>query len=185
MVKDSAQVPTPIPSERRVHKNIGELYRWHFRDRRRERLFVASLSFLVTFAIVRAITYSIRAGFGPFRNIESSNGEHVHHLVWGVLLLLIVGYLWLLQEGTGLANTSTTASNLTALFFGIGSALTLDEFALWFHFVDVYWEREGRQSVDAVILFGTLLWVAAAGAPFLHGLATHLPRWIKRSGEEK
>src|SRR3977135_4616964 len=76
------------------------IYGFHFRNERRERLFLASLGFLVTFGIVRGITHLIRAGVGPFHNV-STGGLHIHHLVWGILLLLVVGYVWLIQEGTG------------------------------------------------------------------------------------
>ena len=71
-------------------------------------------------------------------------------------------------SGTG---SASGASRLTALLFGVAAALTLDEFALWLTFRDVYWEREGRLSVDAVVLFGALLSVAVWGGPFLADLA--------------
>src|SRR3712207_227501 len=82
-------------ASRRLHT----LYQYHFRDSRRERLFLSSISFYVTFAIVRAITHAIRSGVGPFHNV-SAGGIHIHHLVWGILLLLSIGYLWLIQVGT-------------------------------------------------------------------------------------
>src|SRR4030088_3644359 len=78
---------------------LKRIYGFHFRRERRERLFLASLGFLLTFAIVRVITHLIRAGVGPFHNV-SSGGLHIHHLVWGILLLLVVGYVWLIEEGT-------------------------------------------------------------------------------------
>jgi hypothetical protein len=146
-------------------KVLSELYRFHFQSERRERLFLASLAFLLTFAIVRAITISIRAGIGPFHNV-SAGGTHIHHLVWGILLLILVGYVWLLEIGVG----STWVASLTAIMFGIGAALTLDEFALWLNLQDVYWEQQGRVSVDVVLIFGGLLSVGVWGGPFLRGL---------------
>src|SRR5207245_7445749 len=100
---------------------LKELYHFHFRDERRERLFLASLSFVVTFAIVRGITHAIRAGVGPFHNV-SSGDLHIHHLVWGIVLLRVVGYVWLLEVGVG----SSWVACLTAITFGIGAALALD-----------------------------------------------------------
>jgi len=147
-------------------KVLSEVYRFHFRSERRERLFLASLSFLLTFAIVRGITYSIRAGIGPFHNV-SAGGTHIHHLVWGILLPLVVGYVWLLEVGVG----SSWVASLTAVLFGVGAALTLDEFALWLNLQDVYWERQGRISVDVVLIFGGLLSVGVWGGPFLRELA--------------
>ena len=61
-------------------------------------------------------------------------------------------------------------SRLTALLYGVGAALTLDEFALWLNLQDVYWEREGRKSVDVVLLFGGLLSVGIWGKGFFHAL---------------
>ena len=144
---------------------IAELYAHHFRNARHERMFLASVAFFVAFAVVRTITHLIRAGRGPFHDVVTKGG-HIHHLVWGILLLLGVGYLWLIQVGTGDAAGRPWSSPLTALLFGVASALTLDEFALWFTFRDVYWEREGRLSIDAVVLFGSLLSIAMWGGPF-------------------
>ena len=147
-------------------KVLSELYRFHFRDERRERLFLASLSFLITFAIVRVITYSIRSGVGPFHNV-SAGGTHIHHLVWGILLLIAVGFIWLLEVGVG----SSLLASLSALLFGVGLALTLDEFALWLNLKDVYWEQQGRVSVDVVLTVGGLMAIGVWGGPFVRELA--------------
>src|SRR5207245_6058584 len=156
---------------------LKELYHFHFRDERRERLFLASLSFVVTFAIVRGITHAIRAGVGPFHNV-SSGGLHIHHLVWGILLLLVVGYVWLLEIGVG----SSWVASLTAMAFGVGAALTLDEFALWLNMQDVYWERQGRESIDAVVIFAGLLSVGIWGWPFLRAMTSLIRRHNPASG---
>jgi hypothetical protein len=149
---------------------MNTLWAFHFADARRERLFVASLAFFVSFGVLRGITYSIHHKAGPFRNIVIRN-VHIHHLVWGVLLLLGVGYLWLAQVGLGVGESSRRASSLMAMLYGIGAALTLDEFALWLNLEDVYWTRKGRQSIDATILFGSLLLIGVHGWSFLGGLA--------------
>ncbi len=161
------------------HGRLRAIYRTHFKETARERLFLASLGFFVTFAFVRAITHSIRAGVGPFHNIESG-GRHIHHLVFGILLLLAVGYGWLVQIGTGERGTSTWAGRVMALFYGIGAALTLDEFALWLNLRDVYWSREGRLSIGAVFLFGSLLSVGIWGGPFLRALTHESLRLLRR-----
>ena len=143
---------------------IRWLYHFHFQDERRERLFLASVGFLVTFAIVRLITHMIRAGIGPFHNV-SSGTLHIHHLVWGILILLLVGYMWLIQPG------SDWLSHATALAFGVGAALTLDEFALWLNLSDVYWAQQGRESIDAVVIFAGLLTVGFWGYPLMTDFA--------------
>ena len=145
------------------------LYHLHFKDAWRERLFLASVSFLVTFGIVRAITHLIRAGVGPFHDM-SSGTLHIHHLVWGILLLLLVGYAWLI------AGDEPWFPNIAALAYGVGSALTLDEFALWINLQDVYWTTQGRLSIDAVLIFGALLSVGVWGYPFLRDVARYSVR---------
>jgi hypothetical protein len=100
-------------------------------------------------------------------------------LVWGILLLLGVGYLWLAQVGTGIGRSLDWPSRLTALLYGVGAALTLDEFALWLRLEDVYWAREGRESIDAVILFRAFLGVGAWGERFFHALAREAARALR------
>ena len=78
------------------------LYRRHVGEGRHERLFLSSLAFFGAFVIVRAITLMIHFDLAPFGNV-TARGVHIHHLVWGILLLLLVGYLWLLDIGTGVA----------------------------------------------------------------------------------
>lgn len=157
-----------------VFGRLRHHYSRHFAESRRERHFIASTTFFLTFAIVRLITHSIRAGRGPFHNVETGGGRHIHHLVFGILLLLIVGFLWLSQLGTGMGRGSIWAGRLTAFFFAIGAALTLDEFALWFNLADVYWSPEGVASVRAVFLFGAVLSAGFWGGPFIHALARDL-----------
>jgi hypothetical protein len=154
---------------------LRALYRRHFRETRRERLFLASLAFFVTFGTIRLIAHAIRAGVGPFHDIFSGQ-THIHHSVWGILLLLVSGYGWLVQTGDGAGRPSAILSRLTAVLYGAGAALTLDEFALWLHLRDVYWEREGRASVDAVLLFGAVISAGFWGGPFLRAIGREARR---------
>ena len=147
--------------------SLAGLYRQHFRSERRERLFLASVAFLVTFAIVRTITHLIKAGIGPIANI-TAGGLHIHHLVFGILILLGVGYLWLV------APAASWVTRTLAIAYGVGAALTLDEFALWLNLNDVYWERAGRVSIDAVVIFAALLSVGIWGGPFLRAATREL-----------
>ena len=152
---------------------LGDVLHEHVKDRPRRRMFLASVSFLLTFAGLRLLTWSIHNNIGPFHDVQMG-GRHIHHLVWGVLLLLLVGYAWLAEIGTGEVGTSLVASRLMALLYGAAAALTLDEFALWLNLRDVYWAKEGRSSLDAGILFLAVLSVGAWGAPLWRGL------WRKR-----
>jgi hypothetical protein len=117
-------------------------------DHGKEPAFLLTLAFLATFGIVRLITYSIHHERLPiFHNVTTKSGLHIHHMVPGMLLVLASGYL-------GLVLTTRRPTDLLAILFGIGAALVLDEFALWLRLADVYWEPQGRESVDAVVLAG-------------------------------
>src|ERR1700756_3481696 len=133
-------------------------------DRPRRRLFVASVSFFLTFAGVRAVVYGVVHNIPPFHFVQVG-GRHIHHLVFGIIILLLVGYGWLLEVGNGSDRSSIFVGRLMSILYGVGAALTLDEFALWLNLRDVYWAREGRSSFDAIILFGALLAAGAWGAP--------------------
>ncbi len=149
---------------------LGFLVRSTIPDRPRRRMFIASVSFLITFAGVRLIVSLVIHNHGPFGWVMV-RGLHIHHLVWGILILLLVGYGWLLDLGRSHSPLSIFFSRLMSVSYGVGAALTLDEFALWLNLEpDAYWSRNGRISIDAIILFGGILAVGAWGAPFFRGL---------------
>jgi len=79
---------------------VAHIYRLHFADTRRERLFLSSAGFFTAFAATRGITHAIRRGIGPFHDL-GLGGRHLHHLVFGIAGLLGTGYLWLVEVGTG------------------------------------------------------------------------------------
>jgi hypothetical protein len=141
---------------------------------RRERMFIGSVAFFAGFGATRAVTHAIRRGVGPFRNL-SVGGRHLHHLVFGIGGLLGTGYLWLLLVGTD-PRTGRRASRATAAGYGVASALTLDEFALWLNLQDVYWAKQGRESVDAAAVFGGLLSIGVWGAPLFRGLGREMSK---------
>lgn len=146
--------------------SFGQAIHDRIPDRPRRRLFIASVSFFLTFAGVRAVVYAVLHHIPPFHFIESG-GRHVHHLVIGIIILLLVGYGWLCEIGVGTDGSSLFVGRLMSILYGVGAALTLDEFALWLNLRDVYWSPEGRSSIDAMILFGSLLAASAWGAPLL------------------
>src|ERR1700727_2839714 len=75
---------------------LGRLLHERIPDRPRRPLFVASLSFFLTFAGVRGVVYCITHQIPPFHFIEMG-GRHIHHLVIGIIILLLVGYGWLAE----------------------------------------------------------------------------------------
>ncbi|MGA2878548.1 MAG: hypothetical protein ABSG13_06325 [Bryobacteraceae bacterium] len=167
------------------HTRLQRIYHHRFAESRRERLFLAALGFFITVLVVRALTLAIRHNVGPFHDVSMS-GRHIHHLVWGILLLLMVGYSWLVEVGTGASSTTRWTGRITSMLFGVAAALTLDEFALWLNLRDVYWEREGRESFEALALFGGLLAIGVFGRSFWSGVAKELGRVFRpgiRSGD--
>lgn len=144
---------------------IGRILHQKIPDRPHRRLFLASISFFITFLAVRLLVASITHHIGPFGYVEMG-GRHIHHLVWGILLLLITGYAEIAEVGAGDTPLSLLFGRLLAMTYGIGAALTLDEFALWLNLdAAAYWSHQGRESIDAVVLFGSLLAIGTWGAP--------------------
>jgi hypothetical protein len=133
-------------------------------DRPHRRMFLASISFFITFLAVRLLVASIQHHIGPFQYV-TMGGRHIHHLVWGILILLGVGYGYLNEVGSLSTPASIFWSRLFSILYGAGAALTLDEFALWLNLANVYWSPQGRESIDAVVLFGSLLAIGTWGAP--------------------
>lgn len=162
-----------------AHTRLKKVYQSRFPESRRERLFLASLGFFTTTAVVRAITVAIHHNIGPFHDV-AMNGRHIHHMVWGILLLMLVGYVWLIELGTGTASSSRWGGRFTSIAYGVAAALTLDEFALWLNLRDVYWEREGRLSFEALALFGGLLAIGIFGRSFFHGAAKEFAKIFRR-----
>jgi hypothetical protein len=161
--ENSARSSTPeVPVGGSWSRDLRTLYYKHFGDHKKERQLFSTAAFFVTFASVRVITHAIRAERGPFRNV-TAGGRHIHHMTLGIAGLLTVGYLWLLEIGT---TDQRRASRLTSIGFGSGAALTLDEFALWLNLEDDYWTKQGRESIDAVTLFGALLALSLLGKGF-------------------
>jgi hypothetical protein len=126
-------------------------------------------SLVVSFLFIRTSARLMRSPKVPWwpGSVVSEGGLHVHHLVFGIVLLLSTGFALALQPGSPWLE-------LLAAGFGIGAGLTLDEYALWLHLEDVYWAEEGRRSVDAVIiaaaiggllLMGFLPFSTGSGAP--------------------
>ena len=153
---------------------LGLLIHQQIPDRPQRRLFYASVSFFITFLLVRLLVASITHHIGPFGYVEMG-GRHIHHLVWGILLLLISGYGELTEVADRDTPTAILLSRLLALTYGTGAALTLDEFAIWLNLdAAAYWSRQGRESIDAIVLFGALLAIGTWGSPLFRPRASHV-----------
>ncbi len=125
------------------------------------------LAFTGTFAGLRALTYSIRTGRGPFRNI-SVGGAHLHHYMWGIGLLSAVGEVAVRGDERHRRHPAVAVS------YGAGLALIVDEFALLLDLKDVYWARQGRISIDIGIGGIALTGAYFAALPVLRRLRRDL-----------
>jgi hypothetical protein len=123
-----------------------------------ESAFLILLAFLVSFLAIRTSARLIRSPRVPWwpGNVEAG-GVHIHHLVWGISLLLMAGFAAFVSD------LYSPWWQITAVAFGIGAGLTLDEFALWLYLKDVYWAAEGRDSIDAVIVAALLAGLVVFG----------------------
>ena len=119
--------------------------------------FLFFIALLGTFAFIRTSTHMIRAQVSWWPGNVSVGGTHVHHLVWGIFALLIFGYIGVV------AAPDSPWHEIVAVLFAIGAGLTLDEFALWLELKDVYWEKEGRKSIDAMIVAGCVAGIGLVG----------------------
>ncbi len=108
-------------------------------------------SFVVTFGLVRTVTYMLRSrsSVGPFRELKLGR-RHIHHFVPGIVLAFLAG-------GAGIVSHNEEVEPKLALVFGAGLGLTLDESALLLELDDVYWSREGVLSVEITLSVAALL----------------------------
>lgn len=129
-------------------------------------------SFLATFLIAR-----IAADSGMFVVVDTKSGPlRIHHLVPGIILLLVSGYI-------GLAfHSKFRLRNFMAFLFGVGAALTLDEFALWLYLNDeIYWEKEGRVSIDAIIILTIIFTITLIlGQAYDHSWKKNVKTYLKK-----
>jgi hypothetical protein len=137
--------------------SVGSLYDRTIVETGKEPELLFLVSFLITFGFIRTSAHMIRAQVSWWPGNVQVGGTHIHHLVWGICLLLIVGYLEI-----AIAPDSPW-HELLAVLFGIGTGLTLDEFALWLNLKDVYWSQRGRRSIDAVIVMATFAGIVTIG----------------------
>ena len=115
-------------------------------------LFLVFAGFILSFAFIRMSTRLMRSPRVPWwpGSVVSESGVHLHHLVFGIVTMMIAGALGFSALG------NSPYAEICAFAFGVGAGLTIDEFALWVYLEDVYWAEQGRSSIDATV-------IAAAG----------------------
>jgi hypothetical protein len=126
-------------------------------------LYLVLIGFLLSFAFIRMSTRLMRSPKVPWwpGSIVSDSGVHLHHLVFGIVTMMVAG------AGGFAAFGESPWTEICAFAFGIGAGLTIDEFALWVYLDDVYWAEEGRSSIDATVIAAVLMLLALLGfTPF-------------------
>ncbi len=165
-------------AEPELGHRIRDFYTHRFADPRRERAFLHATGFTIGFAGCRAVTHAIRAQRGPFRNM-SLGGRHLHHSTFGIFGQIGLAYLWTYQVALGTDRSKRAASRAAAFTSGVATALTLDEFALWFDLADDYWDSAGRKSIDAVAIFGGVSAMGLTGRDLIRDIGRELRLRVK------
>jgi hypothetical protein len=137
---------------------MGEWFTREIVDTGRLRLLVFLVAFIVAFLFIRFSVRMIRRGARWWPGNVTPGGRHIHHVVFGLVLMCVGGIGGLLVAD----GTSATAGALAGVF-GVGTALVLDEFALVLHLEDVYWSEQGRLSVQVVFIAIALCGLALLG----------------------
>jgi len=130
--------------------SLGSFFDHHIVEAGRLPALIYLIFFLGTFAFIRTSAHMIRAQVSWWPGNVEVGGTHIHHLVWGICLLMISGWVGIVLV------SGSPGHEIAAAAFGIGTGLTLDEFALWLELKDVYWSADGRKSIDAVVVAGII-----------------------------
>ena len=140
-----------------VVASIGSVFERAIVDTGRLAQFLFFTAFLFSWGFIRTSAHLIRAQVGWWPGNVEVGGTHIHHLVWGIIMLILTGWIGVTVQ------PDAPWHEILAVLFGIGTGLTLDEFALWLNLKDVYWEKEGRRSIDAVVVAIIVFGLALVG----------------------
>jgi hypothetical protein len=141
---------------------VADLYLTYIVAPGKQALFLLLVAFILTFLFIRLSVRMIRAEVSWWPGNISTGDVHVHHVVFGTVLMIVAGLMAFAPAGW-----ESPWWEILGALFGIGAALVLDEFALILHLQDVYWSEQGRTSVDAVVLAVSVIGLLMLGAlPF-------------------
>ena len=154
---------------------LGSLYSTEIVTPGKLQLLLLLLGMIFSFLFIRVSVRMIRAQVRWWQDNVSSGGMHVHHVVFGVLAMIVAGVARFAVDD------ASPVVNVLAVVFGIGTGLVLDEFALILHLEDVYWTEAGRASVTVTLLaiLLTLLVLLGASPLDVHGSTFEdTTRWV-------
>jgi hypothetical protein len=138
----------------------------HILAHERQGVFLVLVGFILSFAFIRMSTRLMRSPKVPWwpGSVVSDSGVHLHHLVFGIVAMMIAGTLGFAAHG------ESPYAEICGFLFGVGAGLTIDEFALWVYLDDVYWAEEGRSSIDATVIAAAAMGLVVLGVnPFDNG----------------
>jgi hypothetical protein len=142
---------------------LSEFWNEHILAHNRQGVFLVLVGFVLSFAFIRMSTRLMRSPKVPWwpGSVVSESGVHLHHLVFGIVTMMIAGTLGFAAHG------ESPWAEICAFLFGVGAGLTIDEFALWVYLDDVYWAEEGRSSIDATVIAAAAMGLVVVGVnPF-------------------
>ena len=126
-------------------------------------IFLVLVGFILSFSFIRMSTRLMRSPRVPWwpGSVVSESGVHVHHLVFGIVAMMIAGTVSFVSLG------ESPYTEICAALLGVGAGLTIDEFALWVYLDDVYWSEQGRVSIDATVIAAAAMGLLLLGfSPF-------------------
>ncbi len=138
---------------------VSDYWNDHILANNRQGVFLVLVGFILSFAFIRMSTRLMRSPKVPWwpGSVVSDSGVHLHHLVFGIVTMMIAGTLGFAAHG------ESPWAEICGFLFGVGAGLTIDEFALWVYLDDVYWAEEGRSSIDATVIAAAAMGLVVLG----------------------
>ena len=138
---------------------VSDFWNEHILANNRQGVFLVLVGFILSFAFTRMSTRLMRSPRVPWwpGSVVSDSGVHLHHLVFGIVTMMIAGTLGFAAHG------DSPWAEICGFLFGVGAGLTIDEFALWVYLDDVYWAEEGRSSIDATVIAAAAMGLVVMG----------------------
>jgi hypothetical protein len=138
---------------------VSDYWSEHILANNRQGVFLVLVGFILSFAFIRMSTRLMRSPRVPWwpGSVVSDSGVHLHHLVFGIVTMMIAGTLGFAAHG------ESPWAEICGFLFGVGVGLTIDEFALWVYLDDVYWAEEGRSSIDATVIAAAAMGLVVLG----------------------
>jgi hypothetical protein len=138
---------------------FSDFWNEHILAHERQGVFLVLVGFILSFAFIRMSTRLMRSPKVPWwpGSVVSDSGVHLHHLVFGIVAMMIAGTLGFAVHG------ESPGAEICGFLFGVGAGLTIDEFALWVYLDDVYWAEEGRSSIDATVIAAAAMGLVVVG----------------------